>query len=90
MACAFGVDVLDKRLPYLEKGQYKELDMGTFLRKTFNFLTFRGARPEVMIWPYILLFMYRQEDKEWLKNVKTIRDFAEQLVLERKKALSLS
>lgn len=68
-----------------------EKPLGWILRSLFSFFLFdRTERPELMYWPYIMLFYYTKKDREFLKNCKTVRNFCEALVNERRKMDSSS
>ena len=84
LSCAFGQNKASVTLPYLHKGKTKFLSVGAFLKEAFAFNISRSMRYEMVLIPYLLFFHYSKEDKEFLKNIKTVRDYARGLIKERR------
>ena len=56
------------------------MSLGLMIKTLMMWIGTRLARYEIMIFPYIMFFMYSKEDKEFMKNVNTIRNYTKDLV----------
>eukprot|EP00347_Sterkiella_histriomuscorum_P011859 403370835 len=83
MSCAFGVKSTDFKMPYIQDGKTFYLPMGEIITKLVYVISMKAFRPEIMLFPYIVLLNYSKLDKEWLQNVKTMRDYAKSMILEK-------
>lgn len=89
LTSVFGLKDLHKvRLPYLQRGQTLQLDIGDFLRRLVGFLLLRQGRRIFGLIPYLLFFNYTKEDREYVENIRVVRTYCEGLIEDRKKNMS--
>ena len=60
------------------------MGLGQALRELFLFVAYRGGRKLFFFTPLMMLIFYNKEDREYLKNTKTVRDFCRDLIKYRK------
>lgn len=90
LIAAFSLDLKDKLLPYKSKGVTRQLSVGVYLRMLTSFLIFRQGRFLYAFIPYMPFFFYNQEDREYLENIRCLRNFLRSLIEERKLNMKLN
>lgn len=81
--CAFGDEAAQTLLPYRRNGKTESMTLGHMILKLLLYSFERTTRYEIAFFPFLLLFKYRQADKDWLHNIKTVRDYAKSLIDKR-------
>ena len=85
LVAAFGLAGLHKtKLPYILNGTTHYFTIDIYLRKLTSFMMFRGGRYLFSVIPYMMFFFYSKEDREYKANIKTMRNFCENIINERK------
>jgi cytochrome P450 len=88
LVSAFGLhDLHSVKLPYLKEGVTKYIPVEDFVKKLVATLIFKNGRYIFVLLPYLMFVDYCQEDREFAKNIKTMRSFCEKIIDDRKKNL---
>lgn len=84
LSCAFGDEAAKVCLPYTKNGETKMQPLGHILKSLLLFGVHRMCRWEIALQPLLILFFFRQEDREYLKNVGEVKKYASTLIKKRK------
>ena len=57
------------------------------ITKLISVIQKKVFRPEIPYFPYIMMLNYSKLDKEWMVNVKTLRNYADKLIAKRREEL---
>ncbi|TNV80196.1 hypothetical protein FGO68_gene6044 [Halteria grandinella] len=88
---AFGLtDLHQVKLPYIEGGVTKQMKVADILRQLTSYMIFRAGRYMFAVIPYMMFFYYSKEDREYMANIRTVRNFCLSIIERRRKNLAAS
>lgn len=63
------------------------MKVADILRLLISFIIFRAGRYMFAVIPYMMFFYYSKEDKEYMANIHTLRNFCNSIIERRRKEL---
>lgn len=66
------------------------MKVADMLRVLTSYMIFRAGRYMFAAIPYLIFFYYSKDDKEYMANIRTVRNFCNSIIERRRKDLSTS